>query len=600
MNGFFWRRCCCPSGAVRLLLVMGVTALSGSLTARANDEGLSPATSTHKASIVLLNGQFHAMDKERHVWNAVAIQGQTIVAAGSGADVAGWIGTDTQVVDLHNRMALPGFIDAHIHPVNSAEVMDFCDMKGVNYAKNVLIKRIKSCSASKSVSESQWLQVITVSAIGVPLTYHDIDKISVQQPVVLWGSDGHTAWLNKKGLEVSGIDRQTLDPTGGRFGRLKNGDPDGVLFDDAMLAIKTPVRDQESVAELTRKALHSMSEAGITSLQDASVTPREMAVYRLLEQRGQLFQRVLGAQRIDPRYDADAIERAVRLRAEFAQDALIRADAVKLFIDGILEYPNQTAAMIKPYLDRHGHATTNYGADYYQIDELNRLVVELDRRGFIIHVHAIGDRSVRDLLNAIELAEDTNGPRLRRHQIAHLEIVDPADLPRMAKLGVLANLQLAWAYPDVWAVDASLPYLGRQRHKMMYAANSMKQAGVLLVGGSDWNVSDFEPLEAIQQGMTRTIPKGLAPENISKKMRVLYKEQILDLDTMLAMYTINAAFALGLDDQVGSLEIGKKADIIVLDHDITKLKASEIAATRVVQTIFDGRFVVGNPEPISH
>ncbi len=546
------------------------------------------------AALVWTNARIYTMDAARSRASAIGFLHDRIVAVGDAAAIAPWIGRETRVVDLQGRMVLPGFIDAHTHPVYGAANALFCDLHSENLAVPDLVRAGKGCLAKLSRTREQgWMQIVGVSAIGVAIDRHVVDRISDRLPIVLWGEEGHNAWVNTPALAATGATAATPDPAGGRIGREPGGDPDGLFMDKGMDLIPAPVMPLDVVLPEVRKTLALMSAAGITAFQDADAGEREMAAYTALERQGELHQRVRLAQHVEPVFDAQALDRILSAEARVQDDPLIRADAVKIFLDGTLEFPFQTAALLEPYLDADGTPTARDGGHYYRKEDLDRVVAACDHAGLSIHVHAIGDRAARDVLDAFEAAARQNGTRDMRHQIAHLELIADADVARMARDGVIANLQLFWAQPDIWAVDANLPYIGPLRHAHLYRGRSLKDAGVLMVGGSDWPVSTFEPLKAIQQGVTRGRFPGLTAANASRRMQVLNPDERLDVETMIAMYTNQAARALRLEQRTGSLEVGKRADAVVLARDITQIDAATIGTVPVVCTLFDGALVYG-------
>jgi len=248
----------------------------------------------------------------------------------------------------------------------------------------------------------------------------------------------------------------------------------------------------------------------------------------------------------------------------------------------VVEYPSQTAALLEPYLDAGGRPTNNRGPTYFAQDRLNRIVSAADAAGFTVHIHAIGDRAVRSALDAFAAARGRNGTRDGRDQIAHLELVDPADFPRFRELGVIANFQLLWAERDPYIIKATLPYLGPERSRHLYPARSLRDAGALIVGGSDWGVSTFNPFAAMEHAITRCEARGEEP---------LLADQGIGLQDVLDAYTINAAYALKQERTTGSLEPGKLADFIVLDRDIFAIDPFDLHDTRVLATYLDGRRV---------
>lgn len=402
--------------------------------------------------------------------------------------------------------------------------------------------------------------------------------------------------MNHVALQRAGITAATPDPAGGSIERDANGAPTGFLKDAAQSLVDgiiTPLSMDDRVA-LTRQALDLARSHGITSVQDAWASEDVLDVYDRMESTGVLDMRVRATLMSDIVDDDAEYQRLLGLRARFAGHALVRADAVKIFSDGVIEYPTQTAAMTQPYLGLDGKPTTNVGGRYFAQETLDRYVARLDKKGFSIHVHSIGDYTTHAVLDAFEAARAANGASDHRHEIAHLQIVDPVDFPRFKDLGVYANFQLFWALPDEYSIDAVQPFISPELHRYMYPAGSLKAAGATMVGGSDWPVDAMPgdpmpntPLSAAQIGITRAYPFADSPYT----GRTLHVEEAVTLDDMMAAYTINAARALKQEDRTGSIEVGKLADLVVLDQDPWQVAATSLLDVHVLQTIFDGRVV---------
>ena len=584
--------------ALALLAAMAGAALIG-LASCGDGVPSSPAT------LVLRGGKVLTMDADRTVATAVAVYGNRIVAVGDDASVSSYIGPDTRVVELAGRSVLPGFIDAHIHPVLGAERLGQCSMDGETLTIAQILPRIQACvDAEVNPAPDKWIQVVNVNPANFVATADDVDTISTTRPILMSGIDGHTAWVNHKALALAGITKDTPDPAGGQIERDAHGEPTGFLKDAAqglVAAVVPPLSLAEKVA-LTQQALDLARARGITTVQDAWASEAELDVYAALADAGQLKMRVratLASEIID---DEAEYQRLIDLRARFARHPLIRANAVKLFSDGVIEYPTQTAAMIYPYLDGHGNETTNYGERYFEQDILNAYVARLDAEGFTVHTHSIGDYTTHALLDAHQYAREQNGETDNRHQISHLQIVDPGDFPRFAELGVMANMQLFWALPDVYTIDAVQPYLQPERHKLMYPAGSLVRAGAMLVGGSDWPVDVFPwdpmpntPFASAFMGITRTNPIPEEP----LYGQVLNADEVVTLDDMLAAYTINAAYATRDEAKLGSIEVGKIADLVVVDQDLESIVPEDLLYTMVQLTVFDGAIVYEAPAPLA-
>jgi predicted amidohydrolase YtcJ len=551
------------------------------------------------ATLVLRGGQVRTMDADRRVVSAVAVRGNRIVAVGSDAEIGEYVGVHTQVVELQGRTVLPGFIDAHVHPALGGERLAQCSVGGESLSVEQMIEFAHAvCLANEPqpVPEGKWLEIANVNPVNFVATAADLDRISSTRPVALHGIDGHTEWVNTKALQLAGITAETPDPPGGEIERDANGQPTGFLKDAAQGLVDSiipPLTLDEKVA-LAADALAMLRAKGITTVQDAWASEDTLGVYEALAAAGHLKMRVRASLMSEIVDDEAEYQRLLGLRAKYATHPLIQADAVKIFSDGVIEYPTQTAAMIKPYLDGQGHATTNHGGRYFEQPVLNAYVTRLDKEGFTVHTHSIGDYTTRATLDAIQAARQANGPagaEANRHQITHLQIVDPADIPRFGPLGVVANMQLFWAEPNEWSMDAVEPYLLPETHRYMYPAGSLRAAGATLVGASDWPVDALPddpmpntPLASIQTGVTRTNATPGSPY----QGQVLHGEEVVPLADMLAAYTVNAARALRMEAKVGSIEVGKRADLVVLAADPTQVPPLEIGAIAVLQTIFDG------------
>jgi predicted amidohydrolase YtcJ len=539
------------------------------------------------ADLVLLHGKIHTEDARRSVVEAMALRGNGIVAVGTDEAIAAFIGPSTQQVDLAGRVVLPGIIDAHTHPAESSQDFGKCSLEDVALTPADLARRLAACLQKDPAGHDQWFEAIEVDQSGLTLELKDLDAILPDRPMLLESSDGHTVWANSAALKLAHITAASKDPSGGLIERDAAGRPTGTLHDSAAAPVfdAKPAAGAEHEAAQLEAALDAMRATGITSVQDAHVDDELMQMYRRLYDAHRLNMRVRGSFLLGNLREPAAalIDRAVKFRAKWAIDPdFLRADAVKIFADGVVEYPAQTAALLEPYLDAHGHPTRDRGPSYFSQDNLNQIVARADAAGLTVHFHAIGDRAVRSSLDAIAYSRRRNGALDNRDQIAHLELIDPADLPRFKELSVIANLQLLWAQRDDYINEATIPYIGPLRSRYLYAARSLRDAGALIVGGSDWSVSSFDAFIAMEHAITRSAGKG---------QPALLPEQSLTLQDMVDAYTINAAAALKQERTTGSLESGKRGDFIVLDRDIFAIDAFDLHETQVIATYLDGRQV---------
>jgi predicted amidohydrolase YtcJ len=566
----------------RTAAVLGLAALaSAAATApRAADDG--------KADVVFTNGRIYTVDPARSVQQALAVTGNTITAVGSDAEIAPLIGSATQVVDLGGKFVMPGMIDAHSHPVIGAVNASKCSLADVQPTIEAIKPVIRKCLADRPATGDGWLEVVQLYNYGFEATAKDFDTIEADRPLAVGGNDGHTLWANTRALELAGITAATEDPPGGKITRDASGNPTGAFADTAALLVLKHV-PQPTVAEAagyTEKTLAGMVASGLTGLTDAYITPVEAAVWTELYRTGRLPLRVRGAILVENLEDSSdgAIAEIVATADEGTLDPdWLRMDSAKIFADGVIEAPTQTAALIEPYLDDKGQPTGNLGELYFEQDAIDQIVTKLDKAGLTVHVHAIGDRAVRASLDAFEAARKANGPSDNRHQIAHLQLVDPADFPRFAELGVIANFQLDWAVRDPSSVGPIEPYLGPDRYRWLYPAGSVKKAGALIAGGSDWDISPYDPFRSMERGITR-IARGSGEPPLGT-------DEGLTIADVIDAYTINAAIAARQEATTGSLEVGKRADLVVLDRDITAIDPATLDDTEVLATWIDGKLV---------
>jgi predicted amidohydrolase YtcJ len=540
---------------------------------------LLQAQQTNRADLVFTNGAIYTSDAARRWADAVAIREGKLIYVGSNEGVRPHISSTTRVIDLQGKMMLPGFVDSHVHPVSSGMQLNDCALTNITSVAGIL-EAVKQCKAK--LGGKKWL---VGSGWELPLfekanpSKDLLDQIVPDIPVFLEAADGHSAWVNSKALALAGVGRETKDPPRGRIERDKNGEPSGTLREAAidLVSRHIPAPTQADYVEGLRRALKLANGFGITSVQDANASVNELKAYKSLDERGELTVRVVAATRVNPDKGEAQITDLMLLSGTYRTPRL-SAKAAKIFVDGVLE--SHTAFLLEPYVDQPG----NRGSVNYPPEQLNRIVTVLDRAGFQVHVHAIGDGAVRMALDAFEAAQKANGRDDMRHHIAHLELISPDDIPRFARLRVIANFQPLWAYADSYITDLTEPIIGPERSRWLYPIRSVVRTGAVVVGGSDWSVTSLNPLEAIQIGITRY---GL---NDAKRVSWLPNERV-DLATMIAAYTINGAYLAHREKQTGSIEVGKAADLIVLSDNLFTLPEYSSHKARVLLTLLDGKEV---------
>jgi hypothetical protein len=510
------------------------------------------------------------MDVERRSAEAVAVRDGRIVAVGRSVDLRPLVGPRTRVVELGGRTLLPGFQDAHVHPAEAIGLLQ-CPLYDLPMTREAYVEAI--AAYARDHPDLEWVRgegwYMAAFPGGTPRR-EDLDRAVPDRPAYFANRDGHGAWVNSRALAMAGMDRDTPDPHDGRIERDPDGSPSGTLHEgaaDVMEALIPPATQDDLIRGLAfaQTTLHAL---GITAWQDADVWPAALAAYRAFAERGLLTARVTASQIWSAERGLEQI------------DEMVEARRVSGLQDGVIE--NFTAAMLEPFLGKDGHPTTNRGHSLVDPVELNGVVTGLDAAGFQVHFHAIGDRAVRECLDGIAAARAANGPTDGRHHIAHLQLVDPADIPRFRQLGAVATIQALWACRDPQMTVLTIPFIGHERGERQYPFGSLQRAGARLAGGSDWAVSTPNVLEQAQVAVTRL--NGDSPDEPP-----LGAGEALDLVDVLAAFTIGSAYVNHLDDVTGSVEMGKLADLVVLDRDVEAEPVSRIGEARVLLTLIEGQ-----------
>ncbi|MFF9765733.1 amidohydrolase [Streptomyces sp. NPDC014636] len=516
---------------------------------------------------------------------AAAVTGDRITAVGH-AEVRELAGPRTEVVDLAGRLLLPGFQDAHVHPVPAGLELSQCDLTGATTAEET-VAAVRAYADAHP--ERKWILgggwSMEAFAGGTP-SKELLDAVVPDRPVYLPNRDHHGAWVNSRALELAGIDQLTPDPADGRIERDALGEPSGTLQEGAMQLVGrlTPAAGPADRLAALLHAQRHLHALGITAWQDALVgdfigMDDPAQAYLAAAAEGSLTARVVGALWWDRERGAEQIPELVAKREALSRGRF-RAGTVKLMLDGVAE--NHTAALLDPYLDRCGCTTANRGKSFIDPERLPRYVTELDALGFQCHFHALGDRAVRDALDAIEAARTANGPSDTRPHLAHLQVVHPDDVPRFARLGATANIQPLWAAHEPQMDELTIPFLGPERAAWQYPFGALARSGARLAAGSDWPVSSPDPLQGIHVAVNRVEPGGTGP--------VFLPDERLSLADALTAYTAGSAYVNHLDDS-GRVAVGALADLVVLDRDPFAGPPETIAETTVALTYVGGACV---------
>jgi predicted amidohydrolase YtcJ len=552
------------------------------------DQGV-PMRTSRPADLVLLGGRLATMDAARRWASALAVADGRIVAVGGDAAVRPQIGPSTRVIELRGRTVTPGFQDAHVHPIHGGLAMLQCDLHdGLTIPEYEV--RIRTYAASHP--NEGWIRgggwYMAAFEGGAPRR-EILDRLVPDRPVFLDSRDGHSAWVNSRALELAGVTAETGDPDDGRIERDPDGSPAGTLQEGAMDLVErllpgdTPV-DLEEALRLGQRHLHSL---GITAWQDAIIEPHvEEPAYVAFATSGELTGRVVGAMWWDRHRGPEQIEEFVE-RRRATTIGRYRPTSVKLMMDGVLE--NFTGAILEPYGDGRGGTTDNRGLLQIDPDGLKTWVPALDALGFQPHFHAIGDGAVHAALDAVDAARAANGPSDTRPHIAHIQLIHPDDIPRFRELDVAANAQPLWACHDDQMDRLTVPFLS-DRWRRQYPFRSLRAGGAVLAMGSDWSVSSADPLLEMETAVERRYREFFGERD------VFLPEERLELIDALAAFTAGSAYVNHLDGTTGTLEVGKFADLAVLDRDLFDRRAGNIGEARVVGTFIEGVAVYERPE----
>ncbi len=556
----------------------------------ANDGPIGEHNGRQVADLVFRNGAVYTVDAARSWASAVAVAGNRIVYVGTDGGAAPFVGAGTRVVDLGGRMMLPGFQDSHLHPGGGGVGMTRIQLNGV-FDRGEVFRLIEEYAQAHP--ELEWVvgrgwEADAFKPSGNP-DRHMLDEIVTDRPAYLTFSGTHAAWVNSRALEIAGITAATPDPVSGVIRRDENGEPTGLLIDSAQGLVSRhipPLTDQQR-ADGLRRAFTEFTRLGITAIHDASSSAEGERLYSRLLSNGELNLRAVTCQRYRPSGDDEEQIREFIARRQELPSGNLRATCIKIGNDGIIE--QRTGALLEPYSD----LPVVY-EPHVEAERLKQLVTRLDREGFQVQIHAIGDRAVRESLDAFEAARQANGPRDSRHSMAHVQLIDPADVTRLRPLGVVANMTPFWGKGDDWTAIYNLRHLGPDRAQRVYNHRTLVQAGVRLVWGTDWAVTSLRPLDGLEVAVTRRHLGGVDPYGETDSAWA--PNERLTLAESIAAYTISGAYLSFDEQQRGSIEVGKLADLVVLEKNLFDVPELEIHEVRTDMTVFDGTVVYEIPE----
>ena len=549
------------------------------------------------ADIVFTGGAVYKVTDTDPWATTVAVTNNRITYVGNDANIKSLIGPNTRVVNLDGKMLMPGFQDAHVHPVDSGMTFNQCAVFDLPQLDD-LLDAIKKCVDERP--DADWIvgagwYVSTFAPTGIP-NKQMLDAIAPNTPITLLSNAAHSVWANSAAIERAGITADTKDPEGGKIDRDPiTGEPSGSFQESAMPLIQNfeptiTLKERIEGLAYAQQLFHSF---GITGVHDSYVeVSREtaysnMEAYTAFEDLGSLKMHVVAAMLYDPSLPLEPqIELFKKIRKS-ADRNHVSATAIKILVDGVAT--SYSAAMLEPYADRLNEGIT--GTPLVSRTNLIELVTRLDSLGFQIHFHTIGDAATHYSLDALEVARTQNGLRDSRHHLSHIMVWEPTDFDRMANLDAIANFQALWASKGTHYDEITYVRMGEERSKYLYPINTLHKLGVKLAFGSDWYVTSANPLLAIEVAVTRLEPDGNTTDP-------LLPNEAIDLATAIRAATLGSAYGNFLDEETGSIEVGKLADLIVIDKNLFNLPSSDISEARVLLTLFGGEIVFGSLDNI--
>ena len=554
---------------------------------------VATANTTPAADTLLLNGRVYTVNPARPWAEAIAVRDSRILFVGSDDEAAAYRGPETEVIDMEGKMAMPGLNDLHVHPVYGYTVQLFeCVFPGTatpEVVRQTVTQCVEDYPDAEWIIGGQWETDFFIKH-DIPSPRKWLDAISGDKAVILRDTSFHNRWVNSKALELAGLTRDSPEIPGGQIVRDEDtGEPNGLLYETASRPVLSIIPDwtEEQYLQAARESMRAANRFGLTGIKEAWATLQGLKAYKTLDNGSEISVHLVVSMSVLPMFDEEKnLDAGVlkQMRTEY-RGRNVNTDAVKISMDGVPS-ASRTAAMLADYMPEYEGAPTHNGKQHYTQEELSRLIVQLDKLGMTAKVHTAGDRSVRVTLNAIEAARQTNGNSGMRHELAHAGYVDGADIPRFAELDAVAEISPYIWFPSV-KVDSIIRAVGEERGQRYWPVRNLLDAGAQVVAGSDWPagaLSSMNPWVGLEAMISRANPWGLRQDR-------LWEEQAITLEQALEIYTRSGAKALFLEQESGSLEAGKLADIIVLEHNLFEIPVERISETQVFLTMFEGRIV---------
>lgn len=552
------------------------------------------------ADLIISNAKVFTGEPGQALQQAVAVEDGKILQVGSNAAINALADAQTRRIDLAGKVLMPGMIDTHSHPIMGA----LASLRANLYDEVKPLAELETwIRAQDQAGVARMGDVVVISGASSAYWQHSRELAKrfnqgdwAKQPLVLDGIDGHTGWANQAMLKRVGIDAALVKGLDAKEAGYIEHDadltPTGYLAETGWDRVRSqlPAPSPELLLKAAREAVRVNQQVGVTAWMDAAANgggeqslfemrPTEhdlgvLPLYRQLAEKGELNVHVAALLLAHPQSKPDDLAVLDQVMAQFKGVPNLSFPGIKIFADGVMEFPGQTAAVLDPFKN-----SLKRGELLIDPANFGKLVVAAEQRNWVVHMHAVGDRAVRESLNGFAYARRLS-PAPLPHSISHLQLVNPQEFPRFKQLGVIASMQLLWATAESYTEELVKPYVSPMTYQYQYPARSLHKAGATIAGASDWPVSSPNPWNAIAQASTRKGPLG-----------VLNAKESIDRESMFYAYTLNAARALRLDQQIGSLAPGKQADLIVLDRDVFKVSDAELFDTQVLETFFAGQSV---------
>lgn len=568
--------------------------------------------SNQMADVIYFNGYIYTADAQNSIVDAIAIASGKVLACGTSQYIESYANEQTHRVDLQGKMMMPGIIDGHMHPFWGGEQLSGCHLNYESLTIEQIIERVQQhLDKDVLIGQDDWLKVTAwlrqgMIPAGVDMYRSDMDRLNTRRPVILFSNDCHTMLANSRALELFGIDKNTPEPSDGKIGKYPDGELNGILEDaPAMRAVDSipslNAQQAEQVADLVQKTLNAQ---GVTTVMDARVSAKQLDAFLALQNKEQLTLRFQAAREITPddassvAAVAGAVEKAVEFANRYHQQTWtpkpgIGLRNIKMFVDGVLQPPTMTASLLEPYTINQGtqespvwQLTDSYGDLYFTPEILDELMEKIAAAGFDPHLHTVGEGAVSIALDAIEKMRAAHPDKDIRPGLAHNELVNANDYQRFARLGAIACLSFQWAAPTAELVVAERHMLGEARFEELEPIAKFIDAGAIVAFGSDWPIDGLDEwydlkVAATRQG--RTV-NGVTPPRLDN-------DRNLTVTEVLRSATIDSAYAQHREDVIGSLEVGKFADLIVLDRNVFTIPVEDIENVKVILTVIGGKTV---------